>query len=302
MPKNTYAIMGATGHIGQVIVEELLKKGHRVCAIGRDQVKLDALQDKGAKPISCDFTDESALAEAFKGSDAVFSLIPPFSTVDNLEAEQDKVGHAVQQALSKAKVSRVVNLSSIGAQLSTGTGPILGLSRHEKRLNALPTLNVLHFRPSYFMENVFFYIPLIKSKGMIGSVLKPTLAIPMVATKDVGMKIAGFLHDLRFTNQSVFEFVGPRSITMTEATRIIGKAIGNATLQYVQTSPQEMEKYLRSLGVKSSVSRVFLEMYNAFNEGRIATTQQITPEHRGKTTMEEFAKVFEEVFHSKRAA
>ncbi len=196
----------------------------------------------------------------------------------------------------------MLNLSSIGAQFSTGTGPILGLSRHEKRLNASPTLTAMHFRPGYFMENLLLYIPLIKSKGVISSVLEPNLSIPMVATRDVGMKIAEFLHDLRFAKQSVFEFVGPRAVTMTEATRIIGKAIGNPNLQYVQISPAEQEKYTRAAGVTPNANKLLLDMCKAFNDGKITTTQEITPEHRGKTTIEDFAKDFEEVFRSKRAA
>jgi len=77
MPKKTYAVMGATGHIGQVLTEKLLEKGHAVRALGRDEKKLSALKDKGAETLSPAFDDAKGLADAFKGADGVFLMIPP---------------------------------------------------------------------------------------------------------------------------------------------------------------------------------------------------------------------------------
>ena len=47
-----------------------------------------------------------------------------------------------------------MNLSSIGAHLAAGSGPIAGLHRQEQRMNALDGLDVLHLRPGYFYENL----------------------------------------------------------------------------------------------------------------------------------------------------
>src|SRR5690242_2487192 len=100
MVKHTFAIMGATGNIGHVLTEELLKKGHKVHAIGRDKNKLQKLKEKGADTFSISFEDGNALATAFEGCDAVFSLIPPSATADDLGAYQDRVGEAIKQALT----------------------------------------------------------------------------------------------------------------------------------------------------------------------------------------------------------
>jgi uncharacterized protein YbjT (DUF2867 family) len=272
-----------------ILAETLLKRGNRIRAIGRDREKLKTLAGKGAETFSTSFDDPAELTKAFVGSDAVFCLMPPGYAVDDYEAFQDKVGETIKQALTKSNIHYVLNLSSLGANKPEGTGPIKGLSRHEKRLNSIININVLHLRPGFFMENLFMSLPLIKSSGKIGFPLRSDLPIPMIATKDIGLKAAELLEALNFSGQSVFDLAGPRELTMKEASAVIGKTIGNHPLTYEQLSFQEAEKGMLSLGMKPKMVKLMLEMYEAFNDGKIMQ-EHLTIEHRGKTTIEEFAK------------
>ena len=282
--------MGATGHVGKVLVETLLKKGNRVHSIGRDKNKLQNLKEKGAEifPIAA-FDDSSALTKAFAECDAVFSFIPPNYQETNYEVYQDKVGEAIKQALIKTKVPFVLNLSSIGAHLQQGTGPIKGLARHEKRLNTIPNLNVMHLRPGYFMENLYWSIPLLKKYGIMGTAVRPDLPIPMIATRDIALKAAEFLQALNFKGQTVFELIGPKEITMEEAVAAIGKAIDKPDLKYRQFSYPEVQKGMLEAGFQLNPAQLLLEMYQTINEEKFNLTQDMTSEHRGKTTIEEFA-------------
>jgi uncharacterized protein YbjT (DUF2867 family) len=299
MAKNTYVIMGATGQIGSIIVQQLVKQGHQVKAIGRDKNKLAFLKSKGVEVLqTARFDDEAFLTNAFKGCDAVFGMIPPGFQADNFLAFQDKVGEAIKTALQKNSISHLVNLSSIGAHLATGTGPIKGLHNQEERLNTLSDLNVVHFRPGYFMENLLWTIPTIKETKQLQTLLSPKLAIPMVSVDDIGIKIGELLNLLNFTGHTVFEFVGPREkpLTIEEITRVLGEAIGIPDLKYQQQTEEATKRIMSAFGVKSSVIEALLEMYRAFNEGECSPTQELTPEHRGKITIEQFAKKFERAF------
>lgn len=297
MANKIFAIMGATGHIGHVVVEELLKQGHQVRAIGRDKNKLKKLKELGAIVFSESFDDAQGLAEAFKGVDAILSFIPPAYSED-YETYSNRVSESIQQAIVKDKIKYVVNLSSIGANVSEGVGPIAFLHKHEKRLNAIPGINVVHFRPGYFMENLFRAIPDIKSSGKNASPLKADIPIPMVATHDIATAMVKFLNDLSFKGSSVFEFLGPQAMTPVEITAILGKAIGKPELKYEQLPIAEAEKKMLAAGMKPKTAKVMLEMYKAVNEGKILPTQQLTPEHFGKTKIEEFAKEFAKVYKS----
>src|SRR5262249_37984387 len=141
--------------VGHVICEDLLRRGHIVRALGRDEKKLHQLELKGALPVQLNFDDVDKLSEAFKDAYAVFSFIAPALNEENYSSYQDRESQAIVKALQNANVKRIVNLSSIGADLTEGTGPIIGLCRHERRLDALPNLlSLVHLRASYFMENL----------------------------------------------------------------------------------------------------------------------------------------------------
>ena len=299
MTKRSYAVMGATGQIGRVVAEELLKRGHEVRALGRERGKLAALQAKGAKTTAIRFDDPTALAEAFRGTAAVFGFVPPSCDADDLGAYQDRVGEATVAALKKAGTAHVLGLSSLGAHLPEGTGPIKGLHRQEKRLEAISGLSVLHLRPTYFMENFLWSIPTIREHGVNGSALRGDLKIPMVATKDIGARAAEILDRLDFRGRTVLEFVGPRPVTLTEATTALGKAIGKPDLKYVQFPYAEAERAMVGTGMRPNLAALMIEMSRAFNEGKVEPTQPLGTENKGKTTIEEFAPVFAHAFGEK---
>ena len=87
--------------------------------------------------------------KAFKDVDTVFTLIPPNPRADNFMEYASRIGGSIARALEIAKVQYVVNLSSIGAELSEETGPIKGLHDMEERLKGIRGLNVLDLRPGY---------------------------------------------------------------------------------------------------------------------------------------------------------
>jgi len=290
MSKRIYTVLGATGHIGQVITEELLKKGHTVMALGRDPKKLAHLKEKGAHTMTPAFDNPGSLTEAFKGADGVFTMIPPSYGAEDFAAYQNETGLAIVDALRDAGVKHHVFLSSLGAEKPSGTGPIVGLHKQEKRLEEIKGLNNLFLRPAYFMENIFWSIPVIKGMGVNGGAIRPDLPIPMVATHDIGVKAAELLDALNFTGNTVFEFGGPKAHTMKEVTAILGKAIGKPDLAYVQFPYDDAKKGMMGSGMNERLADLMVEMNKGLNEGLVEATQSLTGEHQGHLPLEEFAK------------
>ncbi len=295
MQPKRFVIVGATGQIGFVLVEDLVKKGHGVLALGRDQKKLKALEQMGAHTRVVDLTRDS-LHEPFIDADAVFSFIPPNFTTGDYAAYQDTVGKAIEHGIRAANVKYAVNLSSVGAQFPSGLGPVNGLYRQEQRLNGIAGLNVVHLRPTYFMENLLWSVALIKQTGSNGSPIAKEIVMPMVETDDIGHRAAELFDGLNFNGQTAIEYVGPRDLTLVDATRAIGKAIGKPDLKYVQFSLEESRNNLLKMGASASVADAYVEMYQGINQGKLTNTQKIAPENRGKTTIEEFAKIFAKVY------
>ena len=57
--------------------------------------------------------------------------------------------------MQDAGVRRAVFLSSLGAEVAAGTGPIVGLHGAEERLGAISGIALLILRAGYFYENSY---------------------------------------------------------------------------------------------------------------------------------------------------
>lgn len=289
MRERTFAIMGATGHIGRVIVEDLLKRGHTVRAIGRDIDKLHHLNVRGAKLVITEFDNIATLTQAFEGAYAVFTMLPPSYHEKNFMAHQNHVSQVIAQALENSNTKRVVNLSSIGANLSSGTGPIVALHKHEQRLNTLKNLTTLiHLRPDYFMENLNTFIPMILSEKVIRSPIDPNLLIPMVATRDIGWKAADFLDSTAVFPHLAFEFIGPNAVSMKSVTEVLASYLDIPELRYERISFDDTRKEFLKNKMSEELVNLLIETGQAFNSNKILSTRELSQSHRGATTIEAY--------------
>src|SRR5574341_358075 len=237
-------ILGATGTVGKKIADILIKRGEKVRLVARTADRLRPLVGRQAQAYTGDALNAGFLTEALKGSDAVFTLIPPNVRAEKFLAYSDSIGESIVSALKAAKVPHVVNLSSLGGELASGTGPIVGLHNQEERLNKITGVNVVHLRPTYFMENLLVNIDLIRSKGITGSAIRGDMKFPMIATKDVAAVAADRLMKRDFTGSSLEVLLGQRDLSMIEATEIIGRKINKPGLSYVMFPYDEAEKGL----------------------------------------------------------
>jgi len=283
-------VMGATGKTGSVVTEQLLAAGVQVRALGRSADKLAGLVKAGAQPVVADVNRAADLTTAFRGADVVYALVPPNLTAPDILAHYEQVNGAIATALSESGVKRVVYLSSIGADQPSGTGPVVGLHRGEERLKKLPGLDLLLLRPGYFYENHFGSIGLIKAQGVNGAAIAPDVPVVQIASHDIGEIAAKAIIARDFSGATVRELFGPRDLTMTEATRILGSKIGKPDLKYMQFPDEGVVAGLTGAGFSQSIARAFVEMAHALNDGRMKALGKHTPGNTGKIPFESFAE------------
>ena len=291
-----YAITGATGNIGSKVADILLARGEKVRLISRDAARLQRYVERGAEAAVGDLKDEQFLTTAFTGVKAVFGMIPPSYGERDFRSYQNIVGTSIATAIDNAGVSYVVNLSSQGADLPRGTGPILGLRDQEERLNELRDVNVLNLRPTYFMENLLVNIPLIHENGFAGSAVRGDLKFAMIATKDIAGRVAGHLLTRDFSGKSYRDLLGQRDLTLQEAFTIIGRRIGISGLNYVQFGYEDAAKALVDMGISPNMTGLIIEMSRALNAGLFAVNRPRTVENSTPTSIEEFAGTFAEAY------
>ena len=293
----TVTVLGATGKTGGTAAQRLLAAGVKVRAVGRSADKLASLKTRGADAIVADVGDAAALTEALRGSDAAYLMIPGDYTKPDLLGQYARASEAIARAVEAAGVRRAVVLSSLGADLSAGTGPIVGLHGMEERLRAIGGLTLLFLRAGYFYENSYGTLGLIKHQGINGGAIEPGVEMPTIAAADIGGVAAEALRKPDFSGVVVRELTGPRDLTMTEVTGLIGKAIGKPDLPYVRFPDQGFVAGLESTGFQPDAARLFLEMAQAFNKG-IARPQAGSEKVRTATTFESFADAFAQAYRA----
>ncbi len=293
-----YAITGATGNIGSKTADILLERGEKVRVIGRSAARLRNFVERGAEAAVGDLKDAAFVVRAFSGAAAVFTMIPPNFTTTDFRAYQSEISANLATAIRKSGVRYVVNLSSQGADLSEGSGPILGLRDQEERFNRLQGVNVLHLRPTYFMENLLMNIPLINRMGIAGSAVRGDLKFAMIASRDIAACVADRLVRRDFAGKQVRDLLGERDLSLNEAIGVIGGRIGLPDLKYVQFLYEDAADGMMEMGISEDVSELFIEMCEALNNGLFAVGRPRTPENTTPTSIEEFAGTFAEHFEA----
>jgi uncharacterized protein YbjT (DUF2867 family) len=292
------AVMGASGNTGMRISEQLLQEGEKLRVLGRSAGKLAGFESRGAEVLAGYAADAAYLTSAFHGAEAVYTLLPPDPQSHDLRNKWDQEGAAIVRAIRDSGVRFVVFLSSVGADLLDGTGPIAGLYTQEERLRLLPDVNVLILRPASFFENFYAILGLVKHQGINGGAVAPDLRLPMIATRDIADVAACALKARDWTGVVVRELLGARDLTFAEATRIIGVRIGKPDLQYVQFSYADFAASLVQMGISENVAGLYAEMARGYNEGRITSREDRGPENTTPTRFEDFAEVLARAYEA----
>jgi uncharacterized protein YbjT (DUF2867 family) len=291
-----YVILGGGGNTGSIIANSLLSKGEKVRVLGRDAGRLQRFVRKGGEAFAADASDAAALTRAFRSARAAYLMLPPL----NSREEQERQSDAIAKAVKDSGPRYAVHLSSYGAHVPEGTGPVAGLHSSEQKLNGITGLNVLHLRAAYFMENHLTAIDMIHGMGLFGHALLPDLKLPLIATRDVGDYAAQRLLSLDFSGKQTRELLGERDLSMAEATAAISRGIGKPDLRYEQFPYDQVQQVLTQTGFSPKKVAVYIQMFEAINAGRLAAQELRSPENSTPTSFEKFVQdVFAPAYRGK---
>jgi uncharacterized protein YbjT (DUF2867 family) len=283
-----YAVLGASGNTGHIVAKNLLARQQKVRVVGRNASHLQRLAALGAEIVVGELTDLSTLTKAFHGADSAYVMLPPNPTSNNYRRFQDRAGDAISAALKSTGIKNVVSLSSLGADLSSGTGPVTGLHRFEQKLNQIDGVNVLHLRAGYFMENTLPQARVIHMTGSVIGPLRPHLKLPMIAARDIGAAAADALLQLNFRGKQTRELQGQRDLDYAEVAAIMGKAIGKTDLGYVHAPDDQIRAAMIQMGMSDNFVGLLLEMTVALNSGTMRALELPNSNNTTPTSFETF--------------
>ena len=144
----TYAVTGASGHLGRLVVQELLARGvpaSDVVAIVRTRGKAADLADRGVQVRAADYSRPQTLGAALAG-------VQRLLLVSSSEQGQRVAHHTnVIQAAKEAGVSRVVYTSMLNADDTTN--PLAGEHQDTERTLREADMPFTLLRNGWYTEN-----------------------------------------------------------------------------------------------------------------------------------------------------
>jgi uncharacterized protein YbjT (DUF2867 family) len=292
----TIVITTPSGNIGSAITNHLLDKGEKPVLIARDPSKVKQFTDKGAVVKIGSHVDTDFLVEATKKAEALFVLTPPDFQMTDIRAHYRRYAETAAKAAKANAIPYVVHLSSIGADLESGNGPVAGLYVAEQVLNAADIPNLLHLRAGYFMENTLSQIPsILQAKSLFTNFPKDT-KFPMIATRDIGERVALLLKDRDWDGHQVKELQGAADIGYEDVASILSRVL-DLDIKHVTIPSAQLVGALVSAGIGQVLAESFAELAESLAAGKIRFHEARSKAHTTPTTYTQFAEqVFRPAF------
>ncbi|MDR6944962.1 NAD(P)H-binding protein [Mucilaginibacter pocheonensis] len=284
-------ITGSLGNISKPLAMQLIDAGHQVTIISSNAAKAANIEELGATPAIGLVTDVEFLTRAFTGADVVYTMVPPSLGVSNFRQYVGGIGKNYAEAIQRSGVTRVVNLSSIGAHLDSGTGPITGMHDVEIALNKLAHTAIKHLRTPFFYINFYGNIDMIKNLGILGSNYPGNARLIMVHPADIATAAAEEIQH-GFTGKSVRYLVSDER-PAAEIASVLGAAIDKPELQWVEFNDEQALNGMMQNGLSHEIAGNFVEMGAAIRSGNLWEDYDLNkPAVTGKRKLEAFALEF----------
>ncbi|MDO7882347.1 SDR family oxidoreductase [Antiquaquibacter soli] len=237
----TIVVTGATGHLGRLVVDALLRDGtpaSEIVAAGRSVEKLDDLAAEGVRVAQIDYTDRASLEAAFAGADVLL-------LVSGSEVGQRAAQHAnAIDAAKAAGVGRIVYTSAPGATTSA-----LILAPEHKATEEYLEASGIPFtilRNGWYTEN---YLQSARQAVESGTLASSTGAgrVASAPRSDyadaAAVVLVGSGHEGR-----VYELAGDYAWTHAELAEAIAEVTG-AEVAFADLSPEDYAAALTSAGL-----------------------------------------------------
>nr|MBI3613438.1 NAD(P)H-binding protein [Nitrospirota bacterium] len=279
-----FVVAGVTGNTGSVVAQTLLDRKQPVRVIVRTADKGAAWKAKGAEVAVASLDDAQALTKAFEGATGAYLLVPPNYAAPSYFEDRKRVTDALAKAVKASGLGHVVFLSSIGAHLPEGTGPIRIVRYGEQQLGAVAK-NLTILRPPSFLDNWAPVLGAAKAQGLLPSFLAPDRRIPMISTRDIG-RIAAEQLIAGGKGRTVLELSGPEDYSPNDVAAALATLLKRTVA--VQHAPlSAVVPTCKSFGFSDDAARLFEEMYRGFEQGTINYEKTGTTHVRGHVTATE---------------
>jgi len=258
-------LTGSLGHIGRHLVTDLAPR-HQVTVITTTRTHVAAIEALGAKAAVGQIQDQAFMTQTLTGADAAFLMLAgnEADAAVMTHAQGAKQAQLFAKVISQAKVKRVVNLSSIGADL----GPdVPGFYRYHQIEAALDqtAAQVSHIRPAYMYNDFFELFTEIRRTHRIAANFSADERQVFVAPEDVAPIIITALTQ----PTPHVQYVASDEVTGTQAIALLGAALNMPDLTWQTLSDGDFLARLVANGVAPDLAAQQVQMWALHRQGRL---------------------------------
>jgi uncharacterized protein YbjT (DUF2867 family) len=271
-------IAGITGKVGGAAARHLLANGKKVRALVRSEAKAAAWSAQGVELVKGEWEDPAAMTLALNGVEGAYLMMPPFQTPSSDFREAKAVVASYKEALAKSAPPKLVALSSMGSEKTSGLGLITSTHLLEKGLSNEP-FPIAFVRAGSFYENYLYGLRAAQG-GTLPIFYAPTdRKLPMIATEDIGAEVAKLLTS-EWTGKRIIELGS--LVSSDELAAELGVVLGREVK--AQAIPREAwAGALENMGLPKGRTWAYEEMIEGINSGLIGFGLENT-EHVAGTT------------------
>ncbi|MBY7972393.1 SDR family oxidoreductase [Vibrio fluvialis] len=259
---NKVLVLGASGHVGQPLVAELLAKGEQVKAASRSGKAFGA-----AEGVVFDFADPTTFDAAFDGVDRAYVMLP------GGYVESKALLEPVIQAAAERNV-KVVFQSVLGVDADDS----IPYRQVEIALENSGVPYVI-LRPNWFADNFHTYWKAGIDQGVIG-VPAGEGKSSFIDVRDIASSAAAALTTNRFDNQA-FNLTGPEALSYAQAAQKISAALGKP-VAYQAMDEGAFCDLLKSVGVPTDYAEFLTSIFYPVREGWTAGVSDAVATLTGK--------------------
>lgn len=290
-------VTGSLGNVGKPLTETLVEKGHAVTVVSYSPERQKDIEALGADAATGSLQDADFLANAFRGADAVFAMVPPNFSVPDVIAYYRDTGRSYAQAVRSSGVKRLVHLSSWGAHRDEGTGVVVGSHEVESVLNDLSNVAITHLRAGSFYPNLYGFTDMIRAQGFISSNYGGDDKVVWIHPRDIAAAAA---EELETPGTGIHvRYVASDERTASETAQVLGAAIGKPDLVWQTVSGEEARAGLERSGMPEHVVSLIVDLNASIHNGILGEDYELHKPVMGEVKVEDFAEEFAAAFNER---
>ena len=251
-------VTGASSRLGQLVLEELLKAGHRdLIAMPRSWKNVSLFSPRGVDLRSPDCNDQAGLVQEFRGVTRVL-------LISTLSFEGSRREHrSVIESATKAGVRHIVYASC--AKAGSFASPSIVEHRETETLIKASGLKYTFLRNCLFAENLQFTLPLALETGKLYGCAGDG-RVAYLTRRDCAAAIAGALLHADRVENAVFDLTGPHSYSHRELADLVSELTGKK-VSYEDVTSDQFKASLVSSGFPEMFAPTFVDFDVAIRRG-----------------------------------